>query len=514
MKFFKKILVAFLLTSNFYQAQDIKIDWTKYFGGERGLAKRIIKSSDGGFLIVGNTESEHPEAVGFKGKTDGYVVKVNANFDLEWSKVFGTAFGDYIKDVKQTRDGGYIFVGWVGIKAYDLWAVKLDYLGNIIWDKNFGGSEYDYAESVEETQNGKFIITGSTRSSDGDVSQNLGYSDYWVVTLDTDGSLISEKSFGGSENDFGMASVINSDGTFLIAGESLSKNYNVNCRKPVLTCESDFWIFKSNSSNTIEWTQCFGSERYGANYFNRANDIIQTTDNGYVIVGSGYDSWVANTFGKSDFWIRKIDANGNLEFKNFYGGSKHDKAYSVKQTLDGGYIIVGESRSSDDQVNTEHLIPSYIKQNGWIVKTDKTGNLEWQKVIGGSGYDLIYDVIELSLNNYIVVGRSWSNDYDFKESEGRGFWASKISVTPSLNINNNSLTQLTVYPNIVDNTLFIKTKSQIKSVEITDVNGRKINNFYSSKKIESLDVTSLSSGVYFLTLSDGFNTSIKKIIKK
>jgi hypothetical protein len=354
-----KTLIILIATSTQLYSQVPTVIWSKYFGGFRGEAKSIQKTSDGGYIVAGYAENTPPETGNFHGSNDGFVVKLNSSFDLEWANCYGSSQYEQIKEIKQTSDGGYIFVGHaevyypstpVGVSGTDYWIVKINSLGTVLWEKKYGGSNEDCAFSIEESINNEYIVNGYSRSIDGNVASNFGYSDYWVIKLDNNGNIILNKKYGGPDNDYGYACVTNSDGSYVIAGESFSETGQVTCRNPALVCESDFWVVKSNNSGNIIWAKCFGSTISGTNYFNTPYKMIKTSDNGYLIVGSGYDSSSNNTFGLSDFWVKKIDAYGNLQWKQFYGGTGHDIAYSVKQTIDGGYILAGSTYSVDGQV--------------------------------------------------------------------------------------------------------------------------------------------------------------------
>lgn len=515
-----KIVLLLIISYNFSYSQVPNIVWSKYFGGSRGEAKSIQKTSDGGYIIAGIAENPNEETVDYHGNNDGFVVKLNASFETEWSKCYGTELYEQIKQIKQTNDGGYVFVGRatvnypnqsIGATRTDYWIVRIDSLGNIIWEKKYGGSAEECAFSVDETVTGEFIINGYSRSADGNVGINLGFSDYWMLKLDSTGNIILNKKYGGPENDFGYASVVNADGSYVLAGETFSETGQVSCRNPALICESDFWIVKSNTLGNITWARCFGSMYTGTNYFNTPYNMIKTLDNGYIVVGSGYDSSIENTFGRKDFWVRKIDANGNLQWKKFYGGSEDDQAYSVKQTADGGYVIVGGSYSADDQVTVN--LGQYSYENGWIIKISSTGNLIWQKSAGSSGFgwDYFNDVIEVGNNEYIVVGKADKSNDDCVQSNGRGFWVTKISTN---NLNNDSFSSIVfkMYPNPTEEVLRFEASESIKNVSIHDTSGRIVFE-QKSDDIKSINISSLSNGIYTINVATDDNVVSRKVIK-
>ncbi|ESU21408.1 hypothetical protein FEDK69T_24750 [Flavobacterium enshiense DK69] len=512
-----KILLLLLLVTPIVNSQVPNIVWRKYYGGNSGEATSILKTSDGGYVIAGIAENSHSEAVDFHGSRDGFIVKLNSLYELEWSKCYGTQGLDEIKEIKQTSDGGYIFTGHTslpyqpGSTLTDFWIVKIDSLGNVIWEKRYGGTNEDYAKSVCEISTGGYLVTGSSRSADGHVGSSFGYDDYWVLKLDINGNIIFSKIYGGPRNDYGMSSVVNQDGSYVVLGEAFSYTGQVICRNPS-TCESDFWVVKCNNSGNIIWTKCFGPNYSGSNYFSTPHKIIKTTDGGYVLIGRGNSG--DNPQGATDFWVIKIDSNGNLQWKNSYGGTEHDKALSIKQTVDGGYIVVGSSYSSDGQVTVN--LGQYSVENGWIIKINNNGVLQWQKTVGSSffGYDHLSDVVEVGTNEFIAVGKSGNSNDDCFESNGRGFWVTKLA-TGTLNSENFQFTDFEIYPNPTENLLKFRSNSNeiVSKVIIHDISGRKVFEL-NSENITEVDITTLTKGVYTITISNKNYSNSRKIIKK
>jgi hypothetical protein len=514
-----KLSALFLLTSLLTEAQTPTIAFSKYFGGNRGEAKSIQKTTDGGYIVAGFAENAPPEATNYNGSWDGFVVKVNAAFELEWAKCYGTSSSETIAQIKQTSDGGYIFVGnayvhyanaTVGTTEYDYWIVKTDASGTIQWEKKYGGSKEDRACSVEETTTGEFVVSGWSGSADGTNSTNYGWVDYWLLKLNATGDIILNKKYGGSDDDHGYAAVVNSDGTMVMAGESFSENNQVTCTNPTI-CESSFWLVKTNTLGDIAWSRCVGSHYSGANYFNRAFNIIKTTDGGYVAIGSGWDSSIQNTYGASDFWAVKYDNNGNQVWRNHYGGSGQDEAYNIRQTTDGGFVIVGSSYSTDGLVTVN--LGNYSDQNGWMIKVNANGELEWQKSAGSSsfGYDYFNDVVQISPTEYVVAGKAGNANDDCIGSNGRGFWITKVNYTP-LSTANQTLVDFEMYPNPTNNMVSFKAKEPITKISITDSSGRIVLERTASE-INQVELSELSTGAYTLTASNANHAVTKKLVK-
>ncbi|MDR2354519.1 MAG: hypothetical protein LBF22_15460 [Deltaproteobacteria bacterium] len=286
---------------------------------------------------------------------------------------------------------------------------------NIEWQKSFGGRESDYAYSIQQTSDLGYIIAGRSDSNDGDVKGNHGYADYWIVKLDKQGTLQWQKSLGG--RDFDLANNIQqtSDGGYIIAGYSGSNDGNAMMNHWAF----DYWIVKLDSQGNIQWQKFFGGSGY-----DYANSIQQTSDGGYIIAGNSdsKDGDVKRNHGKVDYWILKLDSLGTLQWQKSLGGSRWDYAHSIQQTSDGGYIISGISESNDGDVTGNHGDGDY-----WIVKLDSQGNIQWQKSLGGSKHDLASSIQQTSDGGYIIAGRSESNDGDVTGNHGKfDYWIVKL----------------------------------------------------------------------------------------
>lgn len=155
----------------------------------------------------------------------------------------------------------------------------------------------------------------------------------------------------------------------------------------------------------IEWQNTIGGN--GHDYL---QSIQQTTDGGYILAGHSQSNIsgdkTENNIGGSDYWLLKTDAEGNIQWQNTIGGNNADNLYSIKQTADGGYILGGWSNSDISGDKTENSNGGW---DYWIVKTDATGNIQWQNTIGGSGSDELYCIQQTADGGYILGGNSDSN---------------------------------------------------------------------------------------------------------
>jgi hypothetical protein len=137
----------------------------------------------------------------------------------DWSKTFGGTSDDYGLSVQETSDGGYVITGYTqsyGAGAHDVWLIKTDSAGTRLWDKTFGGTNYDYGYSVQETSDGGYVIAGYTNS------YGSGTLDVWLIKADSAGTKLWDKTFGGTSDDYGYSVQETSDGGYVIAGRTCS----------------------------------------------------------------------------------------------------------------------------------------------------------------------------------------------------------------------------------------------------------------------------------------------------
>ncbi len=451
----KIYLFLFLVLANFNAfAQAPAIQWTKTFGGAGVDELRVVKqTSDGGYILGGPSYSDisGDKSENSKGGDDYWVVKLDPNGNKIWDKTFGGNDGDILIDIQLTADNGYILGGYSlsnssGDKSEnskgisDYWVVKLDANGNKIWDRTFGGAGSDLLFSLQQTTDGGYILGGfSTSDISGDKSENSkGEQDYWVIKTDANGNKIWDKTFGGADVDFLRSLQQTSDGGYILGGDSKS---NISGDKSENSHGSfDMWIVKLDANGNKTWDNTIG----GAGNDGLDNHTMQQTSDGGYIIG-GYSSSdisgdkTENHKGFSDYWVVKLNATGAKIWDKTIGGSLEENLYSLQQTSEGGYILGGYSNSniSGDKTETSRGGHDY-----WVVKLDGTGNISWDKTIGGADVDILYSLQQTADGGYILGGYSRSNISGDKTEDSRGFsdyWVAKLEGSSIIDCSSSTL---------------------------------------------------------------------------
>ena len=403
------------------------IAWEKNLGGSLyDQLNSIQQTKDSGYIVAGQTISNDFDVVGYQGNTDGWVVKLNPNGTIQWRKCFGGNSGETINSIKETFDGGYIFIGNKPTNGGDAWLVKIDSVGNIQWQKSFGGSSSDNFWIVEQTVDSGFAIAGGTWSNDGDITNNHGLSDGYVIKLDNTGNIQWSRSLGSSGSDVIYSLQPTNDGGFIVASNAGANDGDVSGQ---YHGSGDTWIVKLNLAGTIQWQNLYG----GSNN-DRPEYILSTNDGGYIFSSSTFsiDGDVTGnhggTSGPLDIWVVKTDSLGVLQWQKCLGGSANDEAATINQTFDGGFVIAGYSDSNNGDVSGNH---GY--RDLWIAKINSTGIIQWQKSLGGSLNDdidpiqAIMTVQQTFDGGFIIGGNTYSSNGDVNTHYGDlDMWVVKL----------------------------------------------------------------------------------------
>ena len=346
--------------------------WNHAYGGngsDYGLSVKTIP--DGSFIIVGTTGSTNGDVSGYHDNGDLWVIKLSSSGEPVWKHVYGGNMTDEGGDIIQTPDGGYMLVGYTmsndgDVTGHhgggDLWMLHLNQTGSIVWQKTYGGSKRDSGSGIIRTTDGEYAMTGNTYSSDGDVTSNHGSSDLWVMKADANGTLLWQKSYGGSKLDWGHSLVELPGGDLLVAGVTASSDGDVHLNHGA----GDIWVLRLSSQGNLIW-----EKTYGGNFSDNVWKIESSPRGGAFLVGETFsvDDDILGNHGDADLWTSEIDGNGTLLWQRTLGGSNYDSGSWGRLMQDGNLAVVGTTRSSDGDVHG-------IIGNGdlWAVKIS-TGNV-------------------------------------------------------------------------------------------------------------------------------------------
>jgi hypothetical protein len=348
----------------------VAVMWSRVYGSRKwDEAFSVAQTRDSGFILAGRTQSYGA------GGDDVWLVRTDVAGHLPWHRTFGGTEDDCGHSVALTGDGGFIVTGYTksyGAGESDVWLIRTDSAGNEVWNRTFGGARSDEGYSVIQTGDGGFVIAGNTWSS------GAGQSDAWLIKTDAAGSLLWDKTYGGTDQDESRSVVQTGDGGFIVTGGTRSKGAG----------GWDVWLLKTDAAGNPVWDTTFGGsdDDWGCS-------VVQTGDGGFAVAGyTGFHSPA-----ESDVWLIRVDDGGHLLWHRIFGGTANDRGYSIAQTADGGFIVTGGTMSSGAG-----------ESDVWLIKTDAAGDLTWDRVYGGIGNDEGRSVVQTSDGGFAVAGNTWS----------------------------------------------------------------------------------------------------------
>lgn len=365
------------------------IEWQKDIGGsEYDVAHKILQTADGGYLIGGNTMSNISGDIteNNHGAVDYLLLKLDSQGAIEWQNTIGADFIESFSSIIQTSDGGYLLGGSsvssifgdkteanVGLAFgspyftyYDYWVVKVDALGTIVWQNTIGSKEWDVLYRVVNAPDGGYLLAGySLVDVSGDyMGQPIGGFDFWIVKIDTAGTILWQKTIGGSLNEYFRDILVTPDGGYLLGGMSKS---NISGNK---TQDSkggnDYWLVKIDLLGNVLWDKTIGGN---------GDDIIysmsQDSNHNFYIAGTSESNIsgdkTENTRGGEDIWLVKTDEFGNILWDKTLGGSGDDSVDTITMTSENNFLLTASSNSPISGEKTEASRGDY---DYWLLKLE------------------------------------------------------------------------------------------------------------------------------------------------
>ena len=560
----------------------VKIDsignkvWDKTFGNEStDLARDIIQSNDGGYIIVGGTQSEKTQS------QDAYIIKIDSLGNNIWERVYGGVEVDLFSSIASSSDGyGYMVVGHTSSYMLDnsrikqrgfigryiakllkkkqtneVWLLSLDEYGDRNWHKTFGGKKDDVGRQIIATKDEGYIVMAETNSIGN------GKNDVWLINIDQNGKKLWDKTFGNKKDDYFISASLSGSDDIVFNSRSIGKKkksisfvvgYNkkgakkyqyqldkdLNIQTKYITIqnnhillagqkntefngEGDAWIIALNNNGKQLWEESFGGRGTDG-----ANNTLLVSDGGYLMVG--YTD--AYGYGKNDVQIIKTDPYGSKEWSRVYGGKKDDYGWAVTESFDSGFVIAGETFSFGRGQNDIYVIKldslgnkiwdnsfgglaqevgyaiskhddggylivgqtkSYGKgsSDGIILKINSQGQKEWEKHYGGKGLDYFNSILKDDKNNYLITGSSRSS-----AEGGSQAWIVNIDTDGYIiwentygNTGDNAFNMMKKVPEVgyiaigTSSSFFSKGKSDVLMMQVDSMGNKQWLNYFGGK---------------------------------
>ncbi len=477
------VLLVMFLTPGVLLAQ-ITFERT-YGGGQFDAGRSVQQTSDGGYIIAGQTESFG------SGLVDVYLVKTDSLGSVLWDTTSGGSSHDWGFSVQQTLDDGYIVGGVTssqGSGLFDVYLAKTDSSGNTEWDMTYGGAQDDWANCVQQTIDGGYVIAGQTGSFGSDLV------DVYLIKADFSGNIEWDTTYGGNLYDGGWHVQQTTDGGYIIAGQTASFGVG----------GDDVYLIKTDSLGGVQW-----DTTYGGSLDDGGCCVRQTRDGGYIIAGHTSSFGV----GGDDVYLIKIDSLGNIEWDTTCGGTSEDCGYSVQETFDGGYIVGGWTKSFGAGMYDVYL-----------AKTDSVGNLLWDVTYGGSSDDWSNSVQQTSDSGFVVAGYTNSSgagggDVYLIKTDENGLTGIEETGTKSA-VPHRSFQLFQNHPNPFHHSTvisYVLPQATEVTLEIYDITGRLVETLVNERHGPGIhqvrwDRKTNPSGVYFYRLKAGEFVETKKMV--
>jgi hypothetical protein len=580
------VTATFFIFNVFISFSQPPIQWQRCLGGGGSDICAARETLDGGYVIVGSTNSMDGNVSGNENaSTNVWIMKLDVYGVPQWQSCLGGTYNDgdvyNLIPFQETSDGGFLIAAesWsnngdvTGNHGYgDIWAIKLDFNGNLEWQRCLGGTLLERPTSIRETSDGGCVVTGYTKSNDGDVIGNHGgWSDVWVVKLNSIGNLDWQRCVGGSGEETEGTAYQVADGGYIVSALTDSNDGDAAGNHGW----NDILIVKLDGSGNTEWTRCYGSTGNesvlmggspGVDDYS-ASIAIPTSDGGYIFTCTTYmpdgDVDVIHS-GGSDMWVVKLDYAGNIEWQRSLGGTSIDEGHKVKQTADGGYLLVGSAESNDGDAVGNNLGYSAI----WLVRLNSMGTTEWQRVLGGWRINLVQQTADggfiVGINRFCgglgdftqlvkinenggYIGNSVFNDWGIcldtetpatmdlhslqQTSDGgylvgvgfqspfypgfHGSWdilVTKLSPESGAFVQNNSNFSLEPYPNPATDEFYFTVEGNTigQNYYLFDSTGRKVLDGKITSNQTIFSIKEIPVGIYLLSLENGLSARLVK----
>jgi len=347
--------------------------------------------------------------------------------DILWEKSYGGVHADYLFDAQPTADFGFILAGSsVSDKSgnkqeknlgnLDYWIWKMDQNGALDWQKSLGGNGVDLLKKVLVTRDGGYLLAGTSTSGKNGTKfhESYGYEDFWIIKLNADGSEQWQKTFGGIGNDILQTAIETSEGGFVLAGSSTSPKSAL--KKNESFGNKDYWIIQIDSQGTVEWENSFGGQ-----YIDQVEAIAPAPEQGYYVLGYSNsdegESKKTQALGEGDYWLLRLDKDGNSLWQKSYGGKDDDHPVAMIALKDGGILIGGNSATSNSTIKQSK---NKKGTDYWLLKLEDSGTIIWDKTYDIGLYDILSSLSENKDGSLLLAGYARSENIGLKKTDSKG----------------------------------------------------------------------------------------------
>ncbi len=437
--------------------------WTKAIEDDGGSeAYSIIQTNDGGYALAGEAAQRF------------FVMKMDSNGDSVWTKCYSNVSASSAREIQQTYDGGYIIVGEKPTSVagiVDIYLVKTDANGDTLWTRTFGGG---IGKSVRQTTDSGYIFTGNTGR----------WGKVFLIKTDMNGDTLWTKAYNEGKEDGGNAVRLTTDSGFILTGYTTSS---------IGWGGRNVYLIKTDLNGDTLWTKAYDG---GINYDDEATDIQVSTDGGYIVGG-----FTTLRNGRR-FYMIKTNAFGDTLWTRAFGGTNDEWCNSVKETMDGGFILTGSTFSF-----------GIVYTSIYLIKTDSLGNSGCNQINIPSNVKNTLTII--SHPNFVVSkGGIISGNPLIPFTMYSGCKVNTLCTTVDIDDIENEK-YFTIYPNPSNGCFILELNHLFKEgkIMVFDIMGKKLlEESILINTTNKINLKNATAGIYFVKILEGYKERIQKII--
>lgn len=516
--------------------------WDAGYGCNYTTFFSLIAVDSSGYLLAGSTYSDACGNISQSNydssltTMDFWIVRINQGGGIVWEKRYGGYGNDFLTNVVRTPDNGFLLGGNTSSFAgndiskpphggNDYLIIKIDSNGNKLWDWRYGGYSNESLAAIVPSNDGSFYLVGSSISpssfekSAGNFDTTFQTEDYWIIKVDSSGNKIWDRTLGGTFEDIATCAITIEEDLVVVGYSRSSNDGNKTAANLDSTLvSSDFWVVKIDPSGNILWDKTFGGID-----FEQATSVLNVGNGNLLIGGSsgspiGFDI-LDSPRGNWDYWLIKLDQNGNRLWSKRYGGSGYDALWKLSQRGDT-IILTGDSQSPASFEKSENNLGT---QQGWVVAIDTLGNKIWDKTIFTPNSGSFGAALSISNTCFVYANQTSGNSGGYKSQNnfgsGTNYWMLElcdISLGTIENSENKKNGDFIIFPNPFDNEINIHSvnKAEISKAKLFTIDNRIVPFSVSSNGSNLKALThQLTKGLYILQIEIGENIFRKLIIK-
>lgn len=420
-----KVLLAttfHIVTINAF-AQAPPLQWQHNYGGNQADSSlQAAQNSNNDIFLAGYGYSTNQNLIGNAGSADIWLSKINPDGVSQWSHIYGGSLRDRVIDICPTQDNGVLLLCYAesidgtftnATNGNGVWVIKISEAGNEVFKNFYGGNPFNEG-AILATSDGGFLFASNIVGTNGTVTSN-GLNDIWLLKANSTGVPQWQRNLGGTNEEF-PSSLLEKDNAYYVLGSSNSASVNSQ------TNHGDFDLIAAKYSTTgvIAWTQLFGGSNtdLGKSLKSFGQEI------GYLGASKSFDGDVFGNAGGFDAWVFNTNINGSLGFDQYTIGQAGDDIptdFFIEPFFEVP-IILGTTNSVFDEGNP-------ATPNVFLVQAQALGGTNWQTIYGGSGAEASNDLILLADGGFLITGQSTSSDGTLTTNFGASdMWAFKLHI--------------------------------------------------------------------------------------